>query len=622
MSFNSKKLPDGAPFGHEQKVALDALLPTLKPEQASWLAGYFAALAQIAGSAPAAAPLSSPLAPVAAQPVPTVPLTVLYGTESGNAEDCAQQLFELAKTEGFKARMIDMGDYNTVELEKEKNVLMVASTWGEGDPPERAVPFHEFLQGDQAPALEGVNFSVCALGDTSYADFCEFGKQLDRRFAQLGANRIADRVDCDVDYEDAFGEWMKKAMSRMVEVTGVRDTPTEPAVAVVDVTEPGAVVQPVQSGYGKKNPFSALLKQRILLNGRGSAKETIHVELSLEGSGITYQPGDVLGVFPTNCPEAVEAVASHAGFRGDEIIESGDGEVRSLLEVLERDHDVTNLSANFMKNYAPLVKSSVLNDLLKEENRDALSEYLAGRELRDLFGDFPPPEVLPMEQFLGLLRKIPPRLYSIASSLRAHPDEVHLTVGVVRFEAHGIQRKGVCSSFLADRVEVGETVPVFLHVNKNFHLPEDPDTPIIMVGPGTGIAPFRAFTEERKAVGAKGRSWLFFGEQRFNSDFLYQTEWQQYLKEGSLTRMDVAFSRDTPNKIYVQHRMRERAKDLYAWLEEGAYFYVCGDAGRMAKDVNDALIDIHMTQGDLSREDAEARVKRLQKDKRYQKDVY
>jgi sulfite reductase (NADPH) flavoprotein alpha-component len=621
MSQLSHQLPENAPFGHEQKVALQSLIPTLQPPQSAWLSGYFGALAQLGGAASPAAVAQA--APDAAKP--TVPLTVLFGTESGNSEACAQDAYKLAESEGFKASVLDMADYDISELAKEKNLLVVVSTWGEGDPPESAVTFHEMLFSDKAPKMKGVRFSVCALGDTSYADFCEFGKQVDKRFEELGAERIYDRQDCDVDFEEPFKNWLYAVMPKMVELSGVKEALAKaetatPAVSAMDSS--AGVAAPVVEGYSKKNPFPALLTERILLNGRGSAKETIHLEFSLEGSGFDYKPGDVLAVIPSNCPEVVENLVLLAGFRGDEIRDSGDGKVLSILEILETDYDITNLNASFIKKYAPLAKSKSLDELLKDENKNKLKDYLLGREIRDLFQDFPPADVITMDQLFGLLRKMPPRLYSIASSLKAHPDEVHLTVGVVRFEAHGLPRKGVCSSYLADRVEKGDTIPVFIHVNKNFFLPEDPNTPIIMVGPGTGIAPFRAFTEERKAIGAKGRSWLFFGDQRFNSDFLYQTEWQDYLKSGVLTRMDVAFSRDTDEKVYVQHRMQQNAKELYAWIKEGAYFYVCGDAARMAKDVHEALIDIFAQQGKLSREEAEAQIKQLQKDKRYQRDVY
>lgn len=623
------KLPDNAPFAHQQSVALNALLPTLNPAQAAWLSGYFAALAQVPG-APSAAPAAVAAAPAAA--APTVPLTVLYGSESGNSETCAFEVVKAASAAGFKAQAVDMGDYDASKFAGEKNVLIVVSTWGEGDPPERAVPFHEFVMGDKAPRLEGMRYSVCALGDTSYADFCQCGKEFDARLAELGATRLHDRQDCDVDFDPPFRAWLSAVMPKMVEAAGVRQAVA--SVATVAAPEPALVgaggggftvgdfgLPVLEEAYGKKRPFPAPVKDVFVLNGTGSKKRTVHVELGLEGSGFTYEPGDVLGVLPTNCEEVTEDMLRLAGFRGDEI-EEVDGQYLSLHELLQQAYDVTSVSKSLMTKYAPLAKSLRLDHLLMEGSKDELNGWLWGRELRDLFLEFPPAEPLSVSQFLGLLRKMPPRLYSIASSLKAHPGEVHLTVAVVTYNAHGKDRKGVCSTFLGDRCATGSSVPCFIQPNKNFKLPSDPNTPIIMVGPGTGIAPFRAFVEERQALGAKGRNWLFFGDWNFLYDFYYQTEWQDYLKKGLLTRMDVAFSRDSDQKVYVQHRMQEHAKELYAWLAEGAHFYVCGDANRMAKDVHQTLIQIFADQGGMSLESAEAAVDQLKKDKRYQRDVY
>jgi sulfite reductase (NADPH) flavoprotein alpha-component len=625
MSQSSFKLPSNAPFQHEQRVALEALLPTLQPGQSAWLSGYFAALDQLPGNAGSPAGAVAPAAAPAA-PAPSEPLTILYGSESGNAEGLAFETEKAAKKAGFKTTVVDMGDYEMDKLKGEKNVFVIVSTWGEGEPPERATDFYDFVMGDSAPKLEGINFSVCALGDTSYADFCECGRRFDNRFAELGAKRIADRVECDVDFEATFKQWLDAALPAMVEACGLKEKLKAAAAApapVATVTAgspagPGAI--PVVEGFSKKNPFPSMLKERVLLNGTGSKKETIHLEYDLEGSGLTYEPGDVLGVFPENCPDVVEDFVRLAGFRGDEIREV-DGNYLSLTEMLAG-YDVTGLSKAFMTKYAPLAKHKGLDRLLLEENKEKCSEWLWGRELRDLFLEFPPSDALSVDQLLKMLRKMPPRLYSIASSMKAHPNEVHLTVAIVRYLTHGRSRKGVCSSYLGDRLDVGETTPVFLHHNKNFKLPESSDTPIIMVGPGTGIAPFRAFVEDRVATGAKGKSWLFFGDWTFNFDFLYQLEWQNYLKNGQLSRMDVAFSRDTDQKVYVQHRMKEKGKDLYAWLEEGAHFYVCGDASRMAKDVHQTLIDVVAEHGGKSVEDAEAYVDKLKKDKRYQRDVY
>jgi len=633
MNNTTGNLPENAPFGHQQRVALDALIPTLNPQQATWLSGYFAGMSQN-GVANGHAAVETVPAPAPAATASKTPLTILYGSESGNAEECAAEAGKAAKKAGFVPSVADMGDYDFGKLGEEKNLLVVVSTWGEGDPPERATAFHEQLMSGEAPSLNGLHFSVCALGDTSYPDFCECGKQMDRRFGELGGVRIADRIDCDVDYEEPFQKWLQEALPRMAEVAGVNEPSSAPA-SQPQVMEPGGTPAPQTAEastatlpetetvtYGKKNPFPAPVKERILLNGRGSNKETCHIELSLEGSGLSYEAGDVVGIIPENCPEVADDFLRMAGFRGDELIDNGNGRLPSLREELIQHYDITSLNLPLMKKYAPLAKNKQLDKLLEPDHKEDLQHWLECRELRDLFYEFPSRDPLTMEQVLGVLRKMPPRLYSIASSLRAHPDEVHLTVAAVRYECNGRSLKGVCSTYLCDRVEAGDTVPLYTHRNKNFFLPEDSDTPIIMVGPGTGIAPFRAFIEERDELGSKGSNWLFFGDQHFSTDFLYQAEWQKYLKQGLLTRMDVAFSRDTDQKVYVQHRMKEQAKDLYAWLQEGAYFYVCGDATYMAKDVHQALIEIYQEQGGLSEEDATAAVKQLQKDKRYQRDVY
>lgn len=549
-----------------------------------------------------------------------MPLTILFGSESGNSESCAEAIARVASGMGFAARVVDMGDYKTAELSGERNLLLVVSTWGEGDPPERAVDFHGFMHSDKAPRLEGVRYSVCALGDTSYADFCACGIQFDKRLEALGARRIHPRVDCDVDYEGPFGEWMNGALQALRAASLEAAAAKSPHVTVVEHLPEGAVQgNPVV--YNKKNPFPAPLVTKINMNGRGSAKETYHLEFSLAGSGMRYEPGDVVGIIPRNCPEVVDHLLELAQLRGDATVADDSGEV-SLRECLIARHDVTTVNPLLVKKYAQVAHNPDLDVLIADENKEQLTHWLHGREVSDLLDAYPPKDPLPAEQFLALMRKMPPRLYSIASSLRAHPDEVHLTVGVVRYESHGRMRKGVCSTYLSERVEEGDFISLYTHANKNFFLPGDGDAPVIMVGPGTGIAPFRAFVEERAALGSKGRNWLFFGDQHFNSDFLYQLEWQQYLKSGVLNRMDVAFSRDTDRKIYVQHRMKEKAKDLYAWLMEGAYFYVCGDASRMAKDVHQALLEIFMEQGDMSLEAAEEHVKQMQKDKFYQRDVY
>ncbi len=608
MGFCRMKLPPTAPFSDQQRSAISAALGSLSSEQSQWLSGFLAG-AQIAGGA----------APATAAPATNgqSPLTILFGTESGNAESLAREAQKQASGKGYQVTLKDMGDIKADALGQLQNLLVIVSTWGEGDPPDRAVTFYEELMGDSAPKLTGLRFSVLSLGDSSYEHFCKIGKDVDTRLETLGAKRFHPRVDCDVDFDEPYKKWIDGALTDLSSV--VAPVAVE-AVSSADASSDASAAAPAIE-YGKKNPFPSTLKERILLNGRGSIKETIHLELSLEGSGMTYEAGDALAVIPTNCPEVVDELIAAGGFDSQDAVPMPDGEEGPLKEVLFQYYDITTLTKPVLKKYAALAKSAELDALLTDEAKDQLKEYLWGRDQADMLRDFPV-KGLPAKDFVSVLRKMPPRLYSIASSLKAHPDEVHLTIAAVRYEANGRKHKGVCSTFTADRVAVGETMPVYTHTNKNFKLPTAGETPVIMIGPGTGIAPFRAFVEERKALGATGRNWLFFGDQRFTYDFLYQTEWQDYLSDGILTRLDTAFSRDQKHKVYVQHRIIERGKELYAWLEEGAHFYVCGDASRMAHDVNEALISVIEKHGAKSREDAEAYVKELSKSKRYQRDVY
>lgn len=584
-------LPDSSPFSPDQRKSLDTLLAGLDPLQKSWLSGFLAA--------GASAPVSA-AAPAGAK------LTILYGTESGNSEELADRAVKEAKKKGFKAVMKNMADLSPKDIEKEENLLVIVSTWGEGDAPETAVSFHkEFMEQDLK--LDAVKFSVCALGDTSYEQFCEIGKQFDARLEKLGAKRIADRVDCDVDYEESYSKWFAGAL---------KEFGPEPIIAVH-----AGYKTPVTVEFGKKNPFLSEVCDNILLNGEGSAKETIHVELSLEGSGLTYEPGDSLAVQPTNCAAMVQEIIAAAQLTGSEEVEVKGVGKKPLVDALREDFDITALSKAVLKKLEAVAGSATLSALVAEESKEELRKYIDGREIIDALIDFTPTG-LSAEALTGILRKLPVRLYSIASSPLAHPDEVHLTVAAVRYETHGRTRKGVCSTFLTDVAKTGESVPIFVQPNKNFRLPADGNTPIIMVGPGTGVAPFRSFIEHRAALGAPGKNWLFFGDQHYTYDFLYQLEWQDHLKEGALTRLDLAFSRDQPEKVYVQERMLENGEELYQWLEDGAHFYVCGDASRMAADVHDALISVVENYGAKSRDEAKDYVENLKKTKRYQRDVY
>jgi sulfite reductase (NADPH) flavoprotein alpha-component len=603
MSNIDPVVPETAPLDPEQAASLNQLLKGLQAEQLLWIEGFISGLRTAKGTATATTPTAAPAA--------TPELTVLYGTESGNSESLADLTAKAAKAAGFKAKMLNMADVKVASLKDIENLLVIVSTWGEGDPPESAVDFYEACMSDKAPKLAKTRFSVLGLGDTSYEDFCKMGKDFDARLEALGAKRIYDRVDADVDFDDEFSKWHKGALKGLKEAVAA----ASPAIEAAPAAAPKAPVK-----YSRKNPYPAELLERTELNGEGSAKETIHLEFSLEGSGLTYEAGDALAVIPHNAKDVVDEIIATHKLDPEAPVGIKDQEF-TLREALTTQLDVTAISLPVLKRYNEIAKDAKLAELLDPSNKTDLQSYLYGREIIDVFHDFPAKEMT-ADSLVVIMRKLPPRLYSIASSPKAHPGEVHLTVGVVRYDAHGRNRKGVCSTYLAERIEAGDKADVFVTPNKHFKVPADPETPMIMVGPGTGIAPFRAFIEERKATAAKGANWLFFGDQHYLTDFLYQTEWQDYLADGILSKLDVAFSRDQKDKVYVQDRMRENGKELYKWLEQGAYFYVCGDASRMATDVDAALHDIVSKEGGLNEEETTAYIKKLKDDKRYLRDVY
>ncbi len=588
-------LPEHAPFTPDQRRAVEIALAGLDASQRFWLAGFLSA-------APAPAV-------VVAAPAGSTKLTVLYGTESGNSEKLADLSVKVAKKRGFQATAKNMSEISPADLAKVENLLVIVSTWGDGEPPETATAFYKEFMNGAAVELPKVRYSVCALGDTAYEKFCQIGKDFDARLEKLGGKRITPRQDCDVEFEEPHAGWLEAALSAF-----------GPSAATASVVaSPSAVSAAVE--FGKKNPFPSELREKVLLNGEGTTKETWHYELSLESSGLSYEPGDALAVIPVNSPDIVEGILKASKLSGSETVEVKGVGAKVLADALREDFDATALSRAVLTKLQALSGSEKLAALLSDDAKDQLKDYQWGRWIVDAISDFAPAG-LAAADLVTIFRKLPPRLYSIASSPLAHPGEVHLTVASVRYNAHGQPRKGVASTYLADLIEKGGQVPVYTHQNKNFRLPASADTPVIMVGPGTGVAPFRAFVEHRAALGTPGKNWLFFGDQRYTYDFLYQTEWQEHLKDGNLTKLDVAFSRDQPEKVYVQHRMLDRAKELYGWLQEGAHFYVCGDASRMASDVHEALISVVEKQGGLHREVAEAYVEDLKKSKRYQRDVY
>lgn len=598
-------LDTNSPLNAEQAAQLNQLLATLHNDQLTWISGYLAGLAAGGGAANTLVAEAS-----ATESLPEI--TILFGSETGNAQGIAKLAAERAQARGFQANVANMADFRKPDLKKVENLMIVVSTHGEGDPPDPAEEFYALMHGRKAPALKGKRFTVLALGDSSYENFCQTGRDFDNRLEALGAERVHPRVDCDVDFDDPAAEWIDGVLECFSKLTGAQPRPSN----VVAFASRSAD----KAHWSRKTPYPATVLENIVLNGRGSGKETRHIELSIEDSGLTFEPGDSLGVVAQNNPVYVERLVETLGLGADTAVMAGEGH-RSLREALTQSFEITTITRPFLERYAALAESAGLQALLSETGKADLRQYVHGRHILDVIQDYPV-KGLTAEDFISTLRKLPPRLYSIASSHLVAPDEVHLTVAAVRYHSHGLDREGVASTFLADRIAEGETVPVYVDSNPNFRLPTDLQTPIIMVGPGTGVAPFRAFLAEREELGATGWNWLFFGDRNFQSDFLYQAEWLNWRKRGLLTRIDVAFSRDQAEKVYVQHRMRENARELYAWLEEGASFYICGDGEGMAHDVHQALLDIVREQGGLSDDQALDYLRRLQKEKRYLKDVY
>ncbi|KOR83129.1 sulfite reductase [NADPH] flavoprotein alpha-component [Bacillus sp. FJAT-22058] len=597
-----------SPFNQEQAELLNSLLPSLTETQKIWLSGYLTATMSVSNTSSADAPV---LEAQSGGKTISKEVTILYGSQTGNAQGLAENAASKLEGNGFQVTISSMSDFKVNNLKKIENLLIAVSTHGEGDPPDNTLSFHEYLHGRRAPSLEGLRYSVLALGDSSYEFFCETGKQFDKRLEELGGTRLFPRMDCDLDYDEPASEWLEGVISSLSEGQ-VRS-----AAAV-----PEAKASVGEQTYSRTNPFKAEVLENINLNGRGSNKETHHLELSLEGSGLTFEPGDSLGIYPKNDSDLVDMLLMELDWGPEETVKvNKQGELRQLRESLISDFEITVLTKSLIEQAAQLSGNEDLKELLKPGNEERLKEYREGRDLLDFVRDFGSWGESAQE-FVSILRKMPARLYSIASSLSAYPDEVHLTIGAVRYESHGRERNGVCSILCADRLQPGDLLPIYIQHNQNFKQPKNPDTPIIMVGPGTGIAPFRSFIQDREESEAKGKTWLFFGDQHFVTDFLYQTEWQKWLKTGVLTKMDVAFSRDTDEKVYVQDRMREQSGELYEWLQEGAAVYICGDEKNMAHDVHNTLIEIIEKEGNMSHADAQAYLEDMQQNKRYQRDVY
>lgn len=582
--MKTPQIPQDAPYSDSQRA---------------WLSGFFAGMHShmLQSSAGAAAQANARV------------INVLYGTQTGNSESIANDAAASAKAHGLMPTINSMDEVDIDQLAQMEYLLLITSTYGEGEMPDNAQILWDQISEDSAPAMENIQYSVLALGDTSYDLFCQAGIDWDNRLEALGAKRIYDRIDCDVDFEDAAENWVNAVVPLMANGAG------QSAPAFIDTQT--ATDKPK---FNRKNPFPAKMLVNRTITGEASSKEIRHYEISIAGSGLTYEAGDALNVVPTNCPELVEDIIKAIGCNGDED-EPVNGELMTLREALLTHYEIKLPSKEFISEIANRSGDQELNGLLETGDKDALADYLWGRDTLDLLLQFPDVEFSAAE-FFSLLKPLQHRAYSISSSSKMHPDAVHLTVSSVRYESYGRDHKGVCSTYLADLVGEDTEVRCFFTPNKIFRVPENNDMPMIMVGPGTGIAPFRAFLQEREIRKATGKNWLFFGDRNASCDFIYQKELEAMQNSGLLTRMDLAFSRDQAEKIYVQDRMRENGAELFSWLEQGGYFFVCGDAYRMAKDVDQALHDIIADHGKLSEDQSVEYVNNLKKEKRYVRDVY
>jgi sulfite reductase (NADPH) flavoprotein alpha-component len=588
--MNLPFIPDDAPFTGDQKT---------------WLAGYLAGLKSRilesvgGGSGATGGPAQSAGAP----------LHILYGTQTGNAEAVANDTAAAARAHGFEPIVSGLDQIEIERLAEIERIIIVTSTYGEGEMPDNAQLFWDALSAETAPRLENLTFSVLALGDTAYDGFCQAGKLFDMRLEQLGARRVAARADCDIDFEKTASDWIGAALPQFPKPEGLVAAPS-PAKS--------AALQPAKSEWTRKHPYPSVVAVNRRLSGAKSDKDIRHYEFELGDSGLSYEAGDALGVMPVNNPALVSALLDRLGVSADTQVA---GSTLPLGTMLTSALEISSPSRELVAEIEARAADDALTHVVRHGDKEAMDAWLWSKDILDVL-NVNPSVRLSAEEFVGLLKPLQHRAYSISSSPLAHPGRVHLTIASVRWRAQNREHGGVCSTFLADRVGEGEKAGIFVSPNKAFRPPADNDAPMIMVGPGTGVAPFRAFLEQRGVTGAKGRNWLFFGDQHRADDFVYEDELTAMGRNGLLTRLDLAFSRDQDEKIYVQTRMRENGRDLFAWLEEGACFYVCGDASRMAKDVEDALRDIIATHGGLSAEAANDYVATLRKTKRYLRDVY
>lgn len=607
------KLNFDFPFGQEQAAQLQQTLQQSDARQLAWLSGYCWALSAQQGGATNASPENNPLqSETATAPAEPFKVTVLSASQTGNAKGVADKLGEALSELGIEVQRKTAGDYKAKNIAEEKCLLLVSSTQGDGEPPEEAVSLYKYLFGKKAPKLNQLEFAVLGLGDSSYPDFCQAGKDFDQRLAELGGQRLIERVDCDLDFNEQAQQWIAQVVT-LCQQKQQSQAPNPVATTAVNVSQP----QSVASAYNKQNPFRASLAVNQKITSRDAEKDVRHLEIDLTGSGLSYQAGDALGVWFENDPQLVEELLQAVGLTGDEQVNLNNAPI-GLREALSQQLELTQNTPIFVKKYAELSQNAAL--LAKIGDPQALNALVQTTPLIGIVQDYP--AQLSAEQLVSLLRPLTPRLYSIASAQAEVGEEVHLTVGVVRYEYDGKARTGGASGYLADRVPEDGEVRVFIEQNNHFRLPTDQAKPIIMIGSGTGIAPFRAFIQQRIADEAEGKNWLIFGNQRATDDFLYQLEWQDVAKQGYLHKYNFAWSRQQQQKVYVQHKILEEAQALWQWLQQGAYIYVCGDASRMAKDVEQALIQAIADAGNFSLEQAEDYLEQLREEKRYQRDVY
>lgn len=586
------------PLKTEHLDKLNEVLSQLNAEQKIWLSGF------LAGQSLSSNSLSNDS--LASTPQPAMQVTVLYGSQTGNARGLAENFHAAAAEHGLNAKLTSLADYNPRQLLKERHVVILVSTHGEGDPPDDAEILHEFLFANKSPDLSQLNFAVLALGDSSYEQFCQTGIEFDQQLEKLGANRLVKRVDCDLDFVQDAEQWQHQAIEKLAEEV---EPPSSSNVVPMANYQQASIER-----YSRQNPFKAEIITLQKITTDESAKNIYHLELSLENSGIKYSPGDSLAVSANNPIQHVQALIEQLGLDATTSVEI-QGQSLTLKQALIGHKEISLLNRKFLKYLAELTKNNALLDTVNSQTK--FEQYVGSRQLIDVIKKYPID--LSAQQLIEHLPGITPRSYSIASSQLANPDEVHLTVALVETQD---DRTGLVSGELCQHAVVGDFVDVYVEPNNHFKLPESPETPIIMIGPGTGVAPFRGFLQEREALQQGGENWLFFGNPNFADDFLYQLEWQKHIKTGVLNHIDLAFSRDQSEKIYVQHRLQEQAAEVWLWLERGAYIYLCGDKNRMAKDVEQTLLIIIQQQGQLSEQQAVDFLKNLKRTKRYQKDVY